>query len=103
MSEEKPAAPTDGLIQLLRSSLTANGAQSFAQVVLYTSFGVVRGRVGHNFAQALKGEQTSGANPSREVMELDDATVEHYSNHLASASFSRIYLRLKDVHGFALV
>ena len=103
MNEQKLAAPADALIQLLRSSLTADGGQSFAQVVLYTSFGVVRGRIGHNFAQALKGEQPEGANPLREVIELNDATVEHYSNHLATASFSRIYVRLKDAHGFALV
>ncbi|HKP86375.1 MAG TPA: hypothetical protein VJZ26_09775 [Blastocatellia bacterium] len=103
MNEEKPAAPADALIQLLKSSLTTDGPQSFAQVVLYTSFGVVRGRIGHNFGMALRDKQPSDTNPSREVIELDDATVEHYSNHLATASFSRIYVRLKDAHGFALL
>lgn len=103
MNEENMPAAADELILLLKASLMADGSQSFAQVVLYTSFGVVRGRIGHNFAQVLKEEQTSKANSSRAVLELNDATVEHYSNHLPTASFNRIYVRLKDAHGFALV
>jgi len=37
------------------------------------------------------------------VIEINEVTVEHYSNHLASASFERLYVRLSDVLGFALV
>lgn len=103
MEEGNAVAPADALINLLRSSLTADGVQSFAQVVLYTSFGVVRGRIGYAFAQVLKGEQISNTNPFRAVIELDDVIVEHYSNHLPKATFSRLYVRLSDVQGFALV
>jgi hypothetical protein len=99
MNEINLTAPADALIHLLRASLIADGAHSFPQIVIYTSFGVVRGRISHTFAQTLRGEQDS----SREVIELNDATVEHYSNHLAAASFSRLYVRLKDAHGFALL
>ncbi|MGA9772478.1 MAG: hypothetical protein WBV94_25820 [Blastocatellia bacterium] len=101
--EAASTAPADALINLLRSSLTADGAQSFAQVVLYTSFGVVRGRIGYAFAQVLKGEHISNTNPFHSVIELDDVIIEHYSNHLAKASFNRLYVRLSDVQGFALV
>ena len=103
MEEGNAVAPADALIHLMRLSLTADGSQSFAQVVLYTSFGVVRGRIGHTFAQELKVEQSSGMNPWHEVIELNDVLVEHYSNHLATASFSRLYVPLKAVLGFALV
>jgi hypothetical protein len=99
MNEVNLTAPADALIHLLKSSLIADGAQSSPQVVLYTSFGVVRGRISHAFAQSLRGEESS----SRQVIELNDATVEHYSNHLAAATFSRLYIRLKDAHGFALL
>jgi len=105
MNESKTAAPADALIALLRSSLSASGEQAFGHLVLYTSFGVVRGRIGLTFAQGLIGKANAGAEPgaSHEVIEVNDVTVEHYSNHLANASFDRLYLRLPDVLGFALV
>ncbi|MFY9572859.1 MAG: hypothetical protein WAV20_15770 [Blastocatellia bacterium] len=98
-------APVDALMNLLSSSFTATGAQSFGHLVLYTSFGVVRGRIGLAFAQGLMGKEVgdAAASPAREVIELNDVTVEHYSNHLASASFDRLYVRLSNVQGFALV
>ena len=52
MNESKTTAPADVLIALLRSSLSASGEQSFGHLVLYTSFGVVRGRIGLTFAKA---------------------------------------------------
>lgn len=105
MNEIKTAAPADALITLLRSSLSASGEQSFGHLVLYTSFGVVRGRIGLTFAQGLITKHSAGAEagPPHEVIEINDVTVEHYSNHLANASFDRLYVRLSDVLGFALV
>lgn len=102
MSESKTAA--DALIALLKSSLSAGGAQAFGHLVLYTSFGVVRGRTGLAFAQEIIGKEKddAGMGSSIEVIELNDVTVDHYSNHLANASFDRLYVKLSDVHGFAL-
>jgi hypothetical protein len=106
MTESKTTGQADALIDLLKLSLTAEGAQAFGHLVLYTSFGVVRGRIGLTFAQLLIGSE-NGANAdaaaTQEVIELNDATVEHYSNHLPTASFNRMYVRLANVHGFALV
>lgn len=102
----KIITPIDALVSLLRSSLTANSGQTFGHLVLYTSFGVVRGRTGFSFAQELLGQdnaELSLATTPPEVIELNDVTVEHYSNHLPTASFDRFYVRLTDVHGFALV
>jgi hypothetical protein len=72
----------------------------------YTTFGVIRGRIGFNFAQELSGHtDTAGGSirSSREIVELDDVSVEHYSNHLPTASFERLYIRLVDVQAFALL
>lgn len=106
MNQSKTAGQADALIDLLKSSLTAEGAQAFGHLVLYTSFGVVRGRIGLTFAQLLIGTEI-GADPdaaaAQEVIELNDATVEHYSNHLPTASFNRLYVRLINVQGFAMV
>jgi len=106
MNEVKIAGPPDALIDLIKSSLSADGAQAFGHLVLYTSFGVVRGRIGLSFAQAIIGME-KGVNAetgfAQEVIELNDATVEHYSNHLPTASFIRLYVRLSNVHGFAMI
>jgi hypothetical protein len=106
INEEKRAAQGDALISLLKSSLSSDGSQSFSQLVLYTSFGVIRGRIGFNFSQELSGhtDEAGGViRSSREVVELDDVSVEHYSNHLPTASFERMYIRLVDVQAFALL
>ncbi len=102
MIESKTA---DALIALLRSSLSSSGEQAFGHLVLYTSFGVVRGRIGLTFAQGLITQEIPGAAAiaPHEVIEINDVTVEHYSNHLANANFDRLYVRLSDVLGFALV
>jgi hypothetical protein len=97
--------PADALITLLKSSLSSDGSQPFGHLVLYTSFGVVRGRIGLTFAQSLLGKESSDGETGAhyEVVELHDVTVEHYSNHLANANFDRLYVRLSDVLSFALV
>lgn len=101
MNESRPA---DALITLLKSSLSIDGSQPLSHLVLYTSFGVVRGRIGLAFAQGLVSQEKEGETLAHyEVIELNDVTVEHYSNHLANASFDRLYVRLSDVLGFALV
>ncbi|HEX8087818.1 MAG: hypothetical protein ACLGJB_06075 [Blastocatellia bacterium] len=105
-NEGKGAGQGDALISLLKSSLSSDGAQSFSQLILYTSFGVIRGRIGFNFSQELSGHTDEPGGPirySREVVELDDVSVEHYSNHLPTASFERMYIRLVDVQAFALL
>src|SRR6266496_3018906 len=78
MNESKTAAPADVLIALLRSSLSASGEQAFGHLVLYTSFGVVRGRIGLTFAQGLIGKENAGADAEspHEAIEINDVTVE---------------------------
>lgn len=93
----------DILIRLLRTSLAPGGAQSFNQLVLYTSFGVVRGRIGYSFSQEVLNTEPADPRLSDSLVELNAVTVEHFSNHLASASFERLYVRLDDVRGFAFV
>lgn len=103
MSKDRSAAG-EALIALLKSSITAEGAQAFGHLVLYTSFGVVRGRIGLTFTQQLLDEKNASEPASHhEVVELNEASVEHYSNHLPTATFDRFYVSLSDVRGFATV
>jgi hypothetical protein len=92
----------DALISLLREALVASGGQGFSHLVLYTSFGVVQGRTGLGFAQVLE-RGGDGHSLAAQVVELNEVTVEHYSNHLPTANFGRFYIRLREVQGFALV
>jgi hypothetical protein len=96
-------APADVLIRLLRTALGPDGSPSFSQLVLYTSFGVVRGRIGYAFSQELVGRETTNLPLADDLIELNAVTVEHFSNHLANAVFERLYVRLDDVTGFAFV
>jgi hypothetical protein len=103
MNENRSTAG-DALISLLKSSINADGGQAFGHMVLYTSFGVVRGRMGYTFAQQLHSEKADSQTTSdHEVIELNDASVEHYSNHLPTATFNRLYVSLSNVKGFALI
>jgi hypothetical protein len=36
------------------------------------------------------------------MVEIYDATVEHYSSHLPTGSFASLYVRLADVNGVAV-
>ncbi len=103
MDASPPQTATDILIRLLRTSLAPDGAQAFNQLVLYTTFGVVRGRIGYGFAQELKNQEQTGPRLSDSLIELNAVTVEHFSNHLANAAFDRFYVRLDEVKGFAFV
>jgi hypothetical protein len=101
MDDSSTGNAGDMLIRLLRASLTPDGAPSFNQLVLYTSFGVVRGRIGYGFSQELMNAAQPGPRLSETLVELNAVTVEHFSNHLANAVFDRLYVRLDDVRGFA--
>ena len=101
MSSTRTGEPRQVLIELLRTALAPGGTQSFGYVVLYTSFGVVRGRTGIAFTHEEEDELAGGGRS--DVIALNDVTVEHYSNHLASATFDRLYVILSDIQGFALV
>ncbi len=99
MDNMKPVTTGDPLINLIKTSLIGVSPHIFGNLVLYTSFGLVRGRTGINFAENLSNAPES----SDAVIELNDVTVEHYSNHLPTLNFSRLYVRLTDVLGFAII
>jgi hypothetical protein len=105
MNESKAGSSGSALISLLKSMTATEGAHAFVHLVLYTGFGVVRGRTGLSFIQGVSGrksgEPTYDCSPG-DVIELHDVTVEHYSNHLPTASFDRLYVPLEALQGFAI-
>ena len=85
-------------ISLLRNALSSEKPLASRHIVLYASFGVVKGRTTHAFAR--RGDDQNKEPPS-EILELIEVTVEHYSSHLPTASFDQLYIRFSDVRGFA--
>ena len=99
MSDSNSESSVSHIVSLLKSSMSVEGSQAFGYLVIYTSFGVVRGRTSFSFEQS--GDNTDSAVVS-EMIELHNVSVEHYSNHLPSAAFERFYVRLSDINGFAI-
>jgi hypothetical protein len=98
---------SDTLFTAIRSSLDADLTRTYSNLVLYTSFGIVRGRVSRNITDTLNTPRDSRLeNSSRvridpDVLEMDDCEVEHYSNHLPTAHFNKLYVRIEGIQGFA--
>ncbi len=46
-------------------------------------------------------ESSSRVRIDPDVLEMAECEVEHYSNHLPTAHFDKLYIRIEDIHGFA--
>jgi hypothetical protein len=98
---------SDTLFTTIRSSVET-GREAERRIHLYTSFGVVSGRVSAStFGAANRAADPRLENSSRvaldpDVLELEDVTVEHYSNHLPSGNFDRLFVRVVDVRAFTM-
>jgi hypothetical protein len=98
---------SDALFTTIRSAVETD-PQRQHRLILYTSFGVVRGTVSASaFGDSNRMADARVENMSRvtiepDVMELADASVEHYSNHLPTGTYNRLFVRIADVQGFAI-
>jgi hypothetical protein len=89
---------TTELTSLLRKALSSERLLASRHIVLYASFGVVKGRTTTAFARRT--DHDNQEQPS-EILELIEVTVEHYSSHLPTASFDQLYVRLSDIQAFS--
>lgn len=98
---------SDALFTTIRSAVETDPTRQH-RLILYTSFGVVRGSISANaFAESNRMADTRVENMSRvtiepDVLELAEASVEHYSNHLPTGAYDRLFVRVSDVQGFAV-
>jgi hypothetical protein len=90
----------NNIVSVLNSALSVAGRSPSFYLILYTSFGVVRGRPAIS-AIPLSEQGPEPALPGQ-VVELMDVTLEHYSSHLPTASFAQLYVRLSDILGLAV-
>lgn len=98
---------SDTLFTTIRSAVETD-PQRQHRLILYTSFGVVRGTVSAsafedtNRMADTRVENTSRVTVDPDVLELQDVAVEHYSNHLPTGGYERLFVRIDDVQGFAI-
>jgi hypothetical protein len=109
---ESNSSPTrvrlsDTLFTTIRASVDTD-PNGEVRIALYTSFGVVRGTVSattfgrSNQAQDARLENTSRVLVDPDLLELEGVVIEHYSNHLPTANFPTLFVRLDDIRGFAV-
>lgn len=91
---------SDAVIKRLGEALVAAaGERELIAVILYAPFGIVRGEL-------TRAQVRDAARPSSEgegVIELQRATVEHYSNHLPTGNYASLYLSLREISGFVVI
>ncbi|HQR37478.1 MAG TPA: hypothetical protein PLF26_03670 [Blastocatellia bacterium] len=98
---------SDALFTTIRAAVETDASHQ-RRIILYTSFGVVRGTVSAAaFGETNRMADTRLENTSRvvidpDVIELEQCTVEHSSNHLPTGMFDRLFVRVDDVRGFAI-
>lgn len=98
---------SDALFTTIRSAVDIDPSRR-ANVILYTSFGVVKGRVSAtafgetNRMADQRLENTSRVTIEPDVLEIEGCSVEHYSNHLPTGFYDRLFVRIDDVQGFAM-
>ena len=105
MTERTGSAVSESLISLIRRMLQSDKSASSEGVAIYTSFGIVRGRI-TRASVPLDGDRVASADllhsHSPDLLEVEDATVEHYANHLAAARYDRLFINVTDIRSFAL-
>jgi len=95
----------ESLLGLIGRLLKSDKSLLSEGVVIYSSFGIIRGRISRS---NLPSESTDGASSdllhlhSPVLLEVEEATVEHYANHLAAGRYERLFVNVNDICSFAL-
>ncbi|MBX7222679.1 MAG: hypothetical protein K1Y36_22215 [Blastocatellia bacterium] len=98
---------SDTLFTAIRSSLDADLTRTFTNLVVYTPYGIVRGKVSRTMTDSIsrahdaKLENVSRVRIETDILELDDAEVEHFSSHLPTANFPKLYVKMDEILSFA--
>ena len=87
--------PLDRLKELLAANLDERPELA---LLVYAPFGIIRGKL-------IRKDNSSEliSDSDHPFLLLSEVTVEHYSNHIPTASYAELSINLKDVQGCALV
>jgi hypothetical protein len=91
---------SDAIITRLGEALAAAASDRDAvALIIYAPFGIVRGEV--TPVQLQLAAHPTGA--GREMIEIQRATVEHYSNHLPTGNYASLFISLDQISGFVIL
>jgi len=90
-----PVVPLDRLIEFLAANLEERPELA---LLIYAPFGILRGKLTRGTGSA------DAVSPIDQAMlVLEEVTVEHYSNHIPTASYRQLSVNLNDVQGCAIL
>lgn len=97
------------LLRVLHDAMEQDESQRTWAVTVYTSFGILRGHIRRATVEGdgMPVHSPQSADPvllrawSPAVIELEDAEVEHFYNHLSTASYRTLFVSVSDIRGFA--
>jgi hypothetical protein len=95
-----PVVPLDRLTHLLAAKLEEKPELT---VLIYAPFGIVRGTLvssNNPIESASTSDQPVLMLP---MLLVSNVTVEHYSNHIPTASYDQLSINLNDIQGCALL
>src|SRR5258708_6461359 len=105
MPEQIADSIGESLLGLIGRMLKSDKSLLSEGVAIYTSYGIVRGRISRlNTASDGIGVGSTDLLHlhSPVLLEVEDVTVEHYANHLAGARYDRLFVSVSDICSFAL-
>ncbi len=68
-------------------------------LILYLPFGIVRGQIAAESVEGVIARLSSGAG----MVEISPAVVEHYSNHLPTGNYDRLFIGVAQLTGFSVI
>ena len=90
-----PVIPLQRLTELLAANLEEKPELA---LLIYAPFGIVRGML------VPKSDSADTLSSTDHVtILLNDVTVEHYSNHIPTATYQQLSIRLQDVQACAIL
>lgn len=90
----------DAVINRLSEALTQKAGESgLLRLILYVPFGVVRAEITR--AQIRNAAQE--AHDGYRLITLQNAVVEHYSNHLPTGNYDQLHLNTSEIAGLVVL
>jgi hypothetical protein len=72
--------------------------QRLVALILYLPFGIVRGQI----LAADPAAAAAALSGTQGMVEIRQANVEHYSNHLPTGRYSSLFVNLQQISGFSI-
>ena len=86
------------LQRLSEALASVAGQRDSLALIIYAPFGIVRGELTPANLRAAATLSGGGS-----VLELQRASVEHYSNHLPTGNYASLFINLDEVSGFVII